>query len=89
MTSVQQLDLGEFSIVDVPCIRFYIGAKVPDSFISCTAHVKFDIDCTNSLTKDSDGPIDAEISFNYNKNDGKIYVSAFLKSSKGMVYYML
>ena len=80
--------LGEDKTVDVPDIRFYIGAKVSDSFISCTAHVKFDASCTSSLTKDADGLIDAEISFNYTKGE-RIYVSAFLKSSKGMVYYML
>ena len=84
-----QWELGEYGSVSVPNIRFYIGAKVSDSFISCTAHVKFDASCTRSLTDDDVDTIDAEISFNYTKGDGSIYVSAFLKSSKGMVYYML
>ena len=83
-------NLGEYkSDVDVPYIRFYRGAYVLDSFISCTAHVKFDALCTSSLTTDTYGTIDAEISFNYTKGDERIYVSAFLKSSKGTAYYML
>ena len=83
-------NLGEYkSDVDVPNIRFYRGAYVLDSFISCTAHVKFDALCTSSLTTDTYGLIDAEISFNYTKGDERIYVSAFLKSSKGTAYYML
>ena len=77
--------LGEYSSVNVPPIRFYIGAKVPDSFISCTAHVKFDASCTSSLTKDTTSPIDAQISFNYTKG-GSIYVSAILNSSADTEY---
>ena len=83
-------NLGEYKTVDVPFIRFYIGAKISDSFISCTAHVKFDASCTLSLTQDDNvDTIDAEISFNYTRGGERIYVSAFLKSSKGTAYYML
>ena len=81
-----QFELGDYGgKVDVPPIRFYIGAKT-NTFISCTAHVKFDASCTSSLTQDNVGPIDAQISFNYNKNDGKIYVSAILNSSADSEY---
>ena len=78
--------LGEYSKdeVNVPPIRFYIGAKT-NTFISCTAHVKFDASCTSSLTQDNVGPIDAQISFNYTVG-GSIYVSAILNSSTDTEY---
>ena len=79
-------ELGDYSNgkINVPPIRFYIGAKT-SSFISCTAHVKFDGPCTGSLTKDTTGPIDAQISFNYTVG-GSIYVSAILNSSADTEY---